>query len=41
MDIHQARTEAIQEEITALMDAHQERMGSIVNAQRKEMVAWQ
>jgi hypothetical protein len=41
MDIHQARTEAIQYEITALMDAHQERTGAIVNARRKEMMALQ
>jgi chaperonin cofactor prefoldin len=31
-DIHQARTEAIQEEIIAKMDTHQERMGANVNA---------
>jgi hypothetical protein len=34
MDIHQARTEGIQEEIIAKMDAHQERMGASVNAWR-------
>jgi hypothetical protein len=41
MDINQARTEAIQEEIIAQMDAHQERMGASVNAWRKEMMACQ
>jgi predicted glycoside hydrolase/deacetylase ChbG (UPF0249 family) len=30
MDIHQAWTEAIHEEITAQMEAHQERMGARV-----------
>jgi hypothetical protein len=32
IDIHQARREAIQEEIIAKMDAHQERIGAHVNA---------
>jgi hypothetical protein len=32
MDIHQAKTEAIQEKIIAEMDAHQEGMGVSVNA---------
>jgi hypothetical protein len=32
MDIHHARTEVIQEEIIAQMDAHQERMGASMNA---------
>jgi hypothetical protein len=41
MDMHQARTEAIQEEITAKMDAHQERMGASVNVWRKETMACQ
>jgi hypothetical protein len=39
MDIHQARTDAIQEEITAKRDAHQERMGASVNAWREETTA--
>jgi hypothetical protein len=39
MDIHQARTEAIQEEIIAKMDAHHERMGASVNACQKETTA--
>jgi hypothetical protein len=38
MDIHQARTDVIQE-IIAKMDAHQERMGVSVNAWRKETTA--
>jgi hypothetical protein len=41
MDIRQARTEAIHEEIMAKMDAHQERMGASVNAWRKEAMACQ
>jgi hypothetical protein len=36
MDIHQARAEAIQEEIIAEMDAHQERMEANMNAWREE-----
>jgi hypothetical protein len=32
MVIHQARTEAIQEQIIAKMDTHQERMGASMNA---------
>jgi hypothetical protein len=32
IDIHQGMTEAIQEEIVAKMDTHQERMGASVNA---------
>jgi hypothetical protein len=41
MDIHQARREAVQEEIIAKMDAHQERLGASMNAWRKEMMASQ
>jgi hypothetical protein len=37
MDIHKARTDANQEEITAQIDAHQERMGVSVNPWRKKM----
>jgi hypothetical protein len=40
MDIHQARTETVQE-IIAKMDAHQERMGASTNAWRKEPTACQ
>jgi hypothetical protein len=32
MDTHQVRTEAIQKETAAQMDAHQERMEASVNA---------
>jgi hypothetical protein len=32
MDIHQAQPEAVQEEIIAKMDAHQERTGASMNA---------
>jgi hypothetical protein len=35
MDIHQARTDVIQEEILAKMKDHQERMGASVKAWRK------
>jgi hypothetical protein len=38
IDIHQARTEVIQD-VIAQMDAHRERMGASVNAWRKEMTA--
>jgi hypothetical protein len=31
MDIHQVRTEGVQEEIISKMDAHQERMRASVN----------
>jgi hypothetical protein len=41
MDIHQARTEAFQEEKAAKMEAHQERMRASVNAWRKEMMVFQ
>jgi hypothetical protein len=41
MDIHQARTEAIQEEIIAKRDAHHGRMEAIMNAWLKEMMACQ
>jgi hypothetical protein len=41
MDIHHAWTEAIQEEIIAEIDAHQERMRVSVNAWWKEMTACQ
>jgi hypothetical protein len=41
MDTHQARTEAIQKEIVAQMNAHQERMGASVNAWRNETTACQ
>jgi hypothetical protein len=41
MDIHQARTKAIQEEIIAKMDAHQERMEASMNAWKKETMACQ
>jgi hypothetical protein len=41
MDIHQARTETVQEEIIAKMDAHQERMGTNMNAWQKETMACQ
>jgi hypothetical protein len=41
MDIHEARTKAIQEEIIAKIDAHQGRMGTSVNAWRKETMACQ
>jgi hypothetical protein len=41
MGIHQARTEAVQEEIVAKMDAPLERMGASVNAWQKETVACQ
>jgi hypothetical protein len=41
MDVHYARTEAIQEEIRAQMDAHQERMGASVNAWSKDTKACQ
>jgi uncharacterized protein YacL (UPF0231 family) len=41
MDIHQARTEAIQGEIKAKRDVHHERMGAIMNAWLKETTACQ
>jgi hypothetical protein len=41
MDIHQARTEAVQEEMITKMDAHQEWMGASMNAWRKEGTACQ
>jgi hypothetical protein len=41
IDIHQDRTEAIQEEIITKMDAHQERMEISINAWQKETIAWQ
>jgi hypothetical protein len=40
MDIHEARTKAIQEEIKVKMDAHQERMEANKNAWRKEKTAY-
>jgi hypothetical protein len=41
MNTHEARTEAIQKEITVKMDAHQERLGASVNAWQKETTACQ
>jgi hypothetical protein len=41
MDVHQARTEAIQEEIMAKMDTRQEGMRASMNAWRKETMACQ
>jgi hypothetical protein len=41
MDVPQARTEAIQEDIIAKMDAHQKRMRASMNVWRKEMTACQ
>jgi hypothetical protein len=38
-NIYQARTEAIQEEITAKMDFHQERLAAGMNAWQKHMTA--
>jgi hypothetical protein len=40
MDIHQARTEAIQEEIIAKWDTYKERMGASENAWWKETAAY-
>lgn len=39
MDIHQSRTEAFQEEIISMIDAHQERMEANMNAWRNKMKA--
>jgi hypothetical protein len=39
MDIHQARTEAVQEEIIDKMDARQDRIAGSVNACRNKMKA--
>jgi hypothetical protein len=41
MDIHQTRTETVQEEIIAKMNAHQERLGGSINAWRKDTTACQ
>jgi hypothetical protein len=39
MDIHQARTEAIQEYVIAKLDAHEERIEASVNARWEETAA--
>jgi hypothetical protein len=38
IDIHQARTRAIEEEIIAKMTTHRERIGGSVNAWQKKMM---